>query len=350
MTFNNVKRVFSPGSLLFATTISFLLAAGFDISRSDNDDTVNVISVAFLHKFFSNGGLPEIDLANTCNNNNGNVFPGTSLAICHQLGDDVKTCQNRGKIVTISLGGATGSTAFSSDGQARTFAETVWNLFLGGSSDIRPFGDAVLDGYLIIVSTSLETRSDAFFSVDLDIEGGSGTGMPAFVTRLRELSKGASKSVSTDSALGRPTDLVLLTFPIDFPNKCRVSFTIAVIFIDLIMLGQYNNYCGVNNYYDSNAWNFGVWDDWAKNTSPNKNIKIFVGAPAAESAANTGYVNAETLGKIAQETRSKYSSFGGIMLWDISQAYGKLFLLLIIFYSTLPCQATTGTISLSRML
>ncbi|KAH0584998.1 hypothetical protein H2248_008269 [Termitomyces sp. 'cryptogamus'] len=89
------------------------------------------------------------------------------------------------------------------------------------------------------------------------------------------------------------------------------------------MLGQYNNYCGVNNYYDSNAWNFGVWDDWAKNTSPNKNIKIFVGAPAAESAANTGYVNAETLGKIAQETRSKYSSFGGIMLWDISQAYGN---------------------------
>ncbi|KAG5719543.1 hypothetical protein E4T56_gene9501, partial [Termitomyces sp. T112] len=83
------------------------------------------------------------------------------------------------------------------------------------------------------------------------------------------------------------------------------------------------NYCGVNNYYDSNAWNFGVWDDWAKNTSPNKDIKIYVGAPAAESAANTGYVNAETLGKIAQETRSKYSSFGGIMLWDISQAYGN---------------------------
>ncbi|KAG5719515.1 Chitinase 1, partial [Termitomyces sp. T112] len=171
--------------------------------------------------------LPEIDLANTCNNNNGNVFPGTNLAICHQLGDDVKTCQNRGKIVTISLGGATGSTAFSSDGQARTFAETVWNLFLGGSSDIRPFGDAVLDG------------------VDLDIEGGSGTGMPAFVTRLRELSKGASKRYYVTAAPQCP-----------FPDAYLGSAINAVGF-DAIFV-QYNNYCGVNNYYDSNAWNFGV--------------------------------------------------------------------------------------------
>ncbi|KAG6896558.1 hypothetical protein C0992_007451 [Termitomyces sp. T32_za158] len=139
------------------------------------DDTLDVIPLAFLHIFFSSGGLPEIDLANMCNSNNGNVFPGTKLAVCHHLTDDIKTCQKRGKLVTMSLGGATGSTAFSSDAQARTFAETVWNLFLGGSSDVRPFGDAVLDG------------------VDLDLESGSGTGMVAFVTRLRELSNGASK-------------------------------------------------------------------------------------------------------------------------------------------------------------
>lgn len=90
--------------------------------------------------------LISLSLGQTCNSNNGNVFPGTKLAVCHQLADDIKTCQKRGKIVTMSLGGATGSTAFSSDAQAQTFAETVWNLFLGGSSDVRPFGDAVLDG------------------------------------------------------------------------------------------------------------------------------------------------------------------------------------------------------------
>ena len=59
---------------------------------------------------------------------------------------DIKKCQAAGKIVTISLGGATGGATFSSDGQAEQFATTIWNLFLGGSSSTRPFGDAVLDG------------------------------------------------------------------------------------------------------------------------------------------------------------------------------------------------------------
>ena len=62
------------------------------------------------------------------------------------MGTDIKACQAKGKIVTLSLGGAGGSVGFSSDSQAQTFADTVWNMFLGGSSSTRPFGDAVLDG------------------------------------------------------------------------------------------------------------------------------------------------------------------------------------------------------------
>lgn len=65
-------------------------------------------------------------------------------------------------------------------------------------------------------------------------------------------------------------------------------------------------------------------DNWAKNTSPNKNVKIYIGAPASSTAAGSGYVDATTLGNIAVQTRSQYSSFGGIMLWDASQAYGAI--------------------------
>lgn len=43
------------------------------------------------------------------------------------------------------------------------------------ASSTRPFGSAVLDG------------------VDLDIEGGGGTGYAAFVTEIRSLASGASK-------------------------------------------------------------------------------------------------------------------------------------------------------------
>ncbi|KAG5641427.1 hypothetical protein DXG03_005243 [Asterophora parasitica] len=63
-------------------------------------------------------------------------------------------------------------------------------------------------------------------------------------------------------------------------------------------------------------------DNWAKTQAINKNVKIYIGAPASPSAAGSGYVNAATLGQIARETRSRYSSFGGVMLWDASQAYG----------------------------
>ena len=59
---------------------------------------------------------------------------------------DIMACQANGKLVTLSLGGSLGSVSFTGDDQAQAFADTVWNLFLGGSSSTRPFGDAVLDG------------------------------------------------------------------------------------------------------------------------------------------------------------------------------------------------------------
>lgn len=82
------------------------------------------------------------------------TFPDTSLADCSAIASDIQFCQSQGKAVTLSLGGATGGAGFVSDEQASAFADTIWNLFLGGSSSTRPFGEAVLDG------------------VDLDIEGG----------------------------------------------------------------------------------------------------------------------------------------------------------------------------------
>ncbi|EEB87800.1 hypothetical protein MPER_14704, partial [Moniliophthora perniciosa FA553] len=111
----------------------------------------------------------------TCNPVDNATFPGTNLPNCASLAADIKSCQAKGKVITLSLGGATGSVGFSSDDQATTFAQTIWNLFLGGSSSTRPFGDAVLDG------------------VDLDIEGGNSDHYTAFVNKIRSLASGASK-------------------------------------------------------------------------------------------------------------------------------------------------------------
>jgi chitinase len=46
----------------------------------------------------------------------------------------------------LSLGGATGKVGFKNDQQAEAFGSVIWDIFLGGHSATRPFGDVVLDG------------------------------------------------------------------------------------------------------------------------------------------------------------------------------------------------------------
>jgi chitinase len=137
-----------------------------------------VIVISFTLNF-RNGGLPDLNLAGTCWGPN---FPGTNLLQCLDVGKgnfhsgyifcqincivytdslifiDIKTCQSRGKTVLMSLGGAVGNYGFANNADAEAFADTLWNIYGAGSSNTRPFGDAILDGF------------------DLDIEGGGPTG------------------------------------------------------------------------------------------------------------------------------------------------------------------------------
>ncbi|KDQ09186.1 carbohydrate-binding module family 5 protein [Botryobasidium botryosum FD-172 SS1] len=254
------------------------------------DDSIDVFPLAFLNVFFGPGGEPEINLANVCNPTDNATFPGTDLANCESMAQDIATCQAKGKKITISLGGATGGGAFSNDNQAKSFADQIWNLFLGGSSSTRPFGAAVLDG------------------VDLDIEGGGGSGYIAFVNQLRSHYAGASKKYYIT---GAPQCV--------YPDGAMSPVLNAAVF-DAVYVQFYNNACGLPSYPGTN-WNFGTWDIWARTISLNKNVKIYIGAPAAPSAAGSGYQELVKLRTIAQDMRSSFPSFGGVMLWDASQAY-----------------------------
>ncbi|KAF8707979.1 Glycoside hydrolase family 18 protein, partial [Rhizoctonia solani] len=263
------------------------------ISYYCQDDSVDVLPIAFVNQFFGTGGLPALNLANTCNPTDQGVFPGTGLANCQFLASEISACQAKGKLVTLSLGGAGGAYGFQSDAEGVAFANTVWNLFLGGSSSTRPFGSAVLDG------------------VDLDIEAGTGTGYVAFVNQLRSKFNGASKKYYITAA---PQCV--------YPDSALGS-VLNNAFFDAVYVQFYNNPCGLQTYGNAANWNYGNWDYWARNISPNKNVKIYIGAPAAQRAAGSGYVDAATLQKISLETRSNFPSFGGVMFWDASQAYNN---------------------------
>ncbi|KAH7883832.1 glycoside hydrolase family 18 protein [Phlebopus sp. FC_14] len=263
------------------------------ISYYCQDDAIDVIPIAFVGAFFGTGGMPALNLANTCNPTDNATFSGTDLADCSALASDIGYCQQRGKIVTISLGGASGSVGFVNDTQAQTFAQTIWDLFLGGNSTTRPFGTAVLDG------------------IDLDIEGGGSTGYAAFVTKIRSLASRAEKQYYVTAAPQCP-----------FPDAYLGSVMNQVGF-DAIYVQFYNNFCGLENYNVVSDWDFGIWDIWARQSSPNPNVKIYLGAPASRTAAGTGYIPIGNLSSIAVRMRESFPSFGGVMLWDASQAYAN---------------------------
>lgn len=76
---------------------------------------------------------------------------------------------------------------------------------------------------------------------------------------------------------------------------------------------------GINQYVSGHTtnFNFADWDNFAKTSSYNTNAKVYLGVPAAQSAAGTGYVDITTLGSAAQFLQATYSSFGGIMMWYV---------------------------------
>lgn len=106
-----------------------------------------------------------------------------------------------------------------------------------------------------------------------------------------------------------------------YPDAAMNDMLDGAISFDWINIQFYNNFCGVINFSNPNAWNFNVWDDWAHQTSKNPNVRVLIGVPA-NTGAGGGYVDATTLATIIQDTK-QYTSFGGIMMWDMSQLFAN---------------------------
>ncbi|KAJ2928915.1 hypothetical protein H1R20_g8190, partial [Candolleomyces eurysporus] len=282
----NYKRSHLHVSRLLTIVSSYWGQNSYGVGHSDianhqkrlsyycEDNSIDVFPIAFLNVFFGPGNVPSLNLANTCNPTDNATFPGTALPICSFLASDISACQSKGKLITLSLGGATGAVGLSSDSQASAFADLIWNLFLGGKSSTRPFGTAILDG------------------IDLDIEGGTSNYYATFVDRIRSLGQASGRKYYFTAA---PQCV--------YPDAALGAVLNAAVF--------------------DASWNFGLWDYWARSVSRSKTTKVYIGAPASSSAAGGGYVDISTLSRIATQMRKSFPSFGGVMLWDASQAYAN---------------------------
>lgn len=249
-----------------------------------NSNSVDIVLLSFLYLY---PDPLQLNFANAC----GGQYTDEGVLACPTIGEDIKICQSKGVKVLLSLGGATGAYGFTDDAQAITFAKTLWDLFGNGQSTAgRPFGDAVVDGF------------------DFDIENNSQTGNLALATKLRDY-------FATDST----KQYYISAAPQCVYPDASVGDLLANGFLDYAFIQFYNNWCNLGPNFN---WN--VWADYAKNTSPNKDIKLFVGLPGAPASAGSGYVPPADVPNYVDDDILNNPNFGGISLWDASSGWGNV--------------------------
>ncbi|KAL5377481.1 hypothetical protein DPSP01_009819 [Paraphaeosphaeria sporulosa] len=258
------------------------------------DANVDVLLLSFLLRFSGTGGQPVMNFANQ--GDKCTLFSGTETFSCPEIEADIKTCQAQGKTIMLSIGGdAYTEGGFTSAAAATAGADKIWAMYgplQSGNSALRPFGSAVLDGF------------------DFDFEANV-SNMATFANRLRTLMNAAGgKTYYLSAAPQCPypdwyNQDILNNAPMDWVN---VQF--------------YNNGCGASSYVPgaTDQWNFNFnqWDTWAK-ASKNPAAKVLLGVPA-NTGAGRGYLSPSALQPVIQYS-AQYSSFGGVMMWDASQAW-----------------------------
>ncbi|KAF9883098.1 hypothetical protein FE257_004106 [Aspergillus nanangensis] len=269
-----------------------------DLAYYCQQEEISVIQIAFLTGFKGPGGGPTMDLSSA--GSKCTTFSGTSLLSCPQIAKDIKICQSLGKTILLSIGGEVYSEGgFGSEADAVAAAKLIWQTFgpETNSSVDRPFGDAVIDGF------------------DIDIES-TASNLPKFAKHLRSY-----------YALDTTKTYYLTAAPqCPYPDAAQGPMLDGFVSFDAIWVQFYNNYCGLQSYvpgsHTQENFNFHVWDQWAKNISLNKDVKVFLGIPGNSGAAGSGYVSVSDLSGIIEYVKG-FSSFGGVMIWDASQAYAN---------------------------
>lgn len=163
----------------------------------------------------------------------------------------------------------------------------------------RPFGSVAVDGF------------------DLDFEAAN-SNMNAFAQRLRELMDAEKdKKYFLTAAPQCP-----------YPDAADKDFLNGPgpVSMDAVFVQFYNNPCGLDSFQKGSetqdTFNFNTWNKWAKNDSKNKDVKVLLGVPANKDSSQTGFVPREDLKPIIEYAK-KFDHFGGMMIWDVSQAYAN---------------------------
>lgn len=246
---------------------------------------IDIVVLAFLDEYGNGVMYPSGVIGNDCSISTSGE--GTN---CGALASQISTCQSNGVKVILSLGGAVGAYSLTSQAEAETIGQNLWDAYgnTSGGSVPRPFGSVFVNGW------------------DFDIEASSGNQYYQYmISKLR--SNFASDSAHTYYITGAPQ------CPDPEPNMGEI---ITASQFDYLWIQFYNNpYCSYPN-----TLNYNDWVSYIAGT-PSANAKLFIGVPAAD-LASTGYESGAVYYQSPSALASNVASFdtsshwGGIMMWD----------------------------------
>lgn len=258
---------------------------------------IDMVVLTFITDVSGPGGYPTVDFtAMECTAITSDMAAAGAigLAWCPDLASQINDCQAAGKKVFVSIGGALGTTSFESDAIAQQSAQIIWDTFgagTGSSTSLRPFGDAVVDGF------------------DIDNETGDPSYWSTFASTLRSLFETNSDKTFYLSAAPQCY----------FPSPSEPLD--MLIQLDFVWPQYYDAPgCGVGtDGFESTvtAWSARLEDGSAP--------IMFIGAIAFEDNGGGGYVDPDSFSTAVQQIKALgLSNFGGVTLWDGANALENL--------------------------
>lgn len=258
-----------------------------DLSNYCNPSSgIDIIVLAFLYEFGNGMTIASGTIGTQCY-----ISPSGVPQNCEALASAIENCKSAGIKVILSLGGASGAYSLTSQAEAETVGQNLWEAYgntAGNSNVPRPFGNTFVNGW------------------DLDIEAWTGNNYyPFLISKLRS------------------------NFALDPSNKYYITGApqcpIPEPFMQVIINNSEFDYLWVqfyNNPYCSNGGNIN-FDDWVANVhgTSSANTKIFLGVPASP-LASTGtmsgaryYLDPSALASLVNQHRDN-PAFGGVMMWS----------------------------------
>ncbi|OTA35562.1 hypothetical protein BTJ68_04855 [Hortaea werneckii EXF-2000] len=274
----------------------------------------DVVHVGFVTVFpdQSPDGWPGTNFGNACY---GDVYEhdgvnSTLLKTCPYIAQDVQDCQTKYNTkIFLSLGGGYPNNYYiTDDASGEDFADFLWGAFgpvSANNGQPRPWGNVAVDGFDFDIESEISPAPT-------DVVGDyRSSGYAAMINHFKNdlYPQDSSKQYYIS---GSPQCVI----PDAHFTTVMAEASFDFLWIQFYNTPQCSARAGVNNLNGQGS-NDITFSGWENSPSKNPNIKLYLGLPAGEAAANDDsyYLSLSEAQQLLAEFATD-AKFGGVMLWE----------------------------------